>query len=232
VDAEDAQNFLKVDRVDVDVKNLSIKLLKSNHKLLFNVFKGMMIKVLRPAIQKAIEKAIRDQVSQFDSLLYQIKVEADRALEAAQDDPENAPNVYRRYATAAQKRVMQGKEKTKAAVSDKKVNYAVTSEDSIFPNIHLPGGISSKATEYKELARRGNKWESPVFSIGAASRSRDIPAAPSVTRKSHTTAANTANIGSGNDYTNGYEGVHGGPGLNSGAALSAPQGAPFTTTSF
>jgi len=62
---------------------------------------------------------------------------------------------------------------------------AITKQDSIFPNIHLPGGISSKATEYKELATKGNTWESPIFKLGSASTSNDIAAAPKVTRKEH-----------------------------------------------
>ena len=61
---------------------------------------------------------------------------------------------------------------------------AVTKQDSIFANISLPGGISTKATEFKELAVKGDKWESPVFSIGSAPESTDIPKLPTVTRKS------------------------------------------------
>lgn len=186
-DAKDSQNFFKVNKVDVDVKHLSIKLSKSKHKLLFNLFKPIMLRVLRPAIQKAMEKAIKDRINQVDGLLYQIKQEADRALDEARDDTENIPNIYSRYVTAAQKKMLQGKQKAEAVTADKKVNYAVTKEDSMFPDIHLPGGISSKATEYKDLARKGDRWESPVFSIGTASRSNDIPAAPKVTRKPHET---------------------------------------------
>ncbi|KAL3963526.1 hypothetical protein ACCO45_000530 [Purpureocillium lilacinum] len=58
-------------------------------------------------------------------------------------------------------------------------------EDSILPNVKLPGGVSSKATEYKELARKGDKWESPVFSIGSAKKSTDIPSAPHIENKAH-----------------------------------------------
>lgn len=192
-EARDSQNYLKVDKVDVDVKNLHIKVVKSSHKLLFNLFKPLMVRVLRPAIGKALEKAVRDQVNSFDSLLYQVKVEADRAASEATDDPENAPNIYSRYASAVQKQLLLRKKKTAEAVSDKKVAYAVTKEDSMFPSIHLPGGISSKATEYRELARKGEKWESPVFSIGAAERSSDIPRAPEVTRKSHAVNGNSLN---------------------------------------
>jgi len=187
-DKHDKQSFFKIDKVDVAVNNLNIKLVKSNHKMLFGLFKPLMLKVIRPGLQKALEKAIKDQATKLDSLLFQIKQEADRAMEQAREDPESTPNIYNRYVNAAQKRALQGKKKAQEAVADKKVNYAVTKEDSMFPNIHLLGGISSKATEYKELARKGDKWESPVFSIGSAAKSRDIPTAPKIVRKPHKTA--------------------------------------------
>jgi hypothetical protein len=75
----DRQNFFKVDKVDVDVKNFNIKLKQSKHKLLFGLFKPVMLKVIRPALQKALEKTIKEQVHQFDTFTYQIKQEADRA---------------------------------------------------------------------------------------------------------------------------------------------------------
>lgn len=236
--AKDRQNFFKVDKVDVDVKNFNIKLVKSHHKLLFGLFKPMMLKVIRPALQKAVEKAIRDKIDELDRLFYQVKLEADGAADEVKDDPTQAQNMYSRYVSAAQNKFMQGKKKAEAVTADKKVNYAVTKEDSIFPNIHLPGGISSKATEYKELARKGDRWESPVFSIGSASRSTDIPAAPKVARKSHRTAQpndvtqhsgfdgnnyRSDNTGSGyttgsgyntsDQGTSGIQGLSGGPGL-------------------
>ncbi|KAI0180623.1 hypothetical protein GGR52DRAFT_252567 [Hypoxylon sp. FL1284] len=203
-DEKDRQHFFKIDKVDVEVKNLQIKLVKSNHKLLFGLFKPIMLKVLRPVIQKTAEKQLKDQFNQFDQLLYQVKQEADRALEEARSDPENTPNIYNRYVNAAQKQFLQGKQKAEKVAADKKVNMAVTKEDSIFPNIHLPGGISSKATEYRQLARKGEMWESPVFSIGSASKSSNIPVAPQVTRKPHPVSTNTTNGNYPNgNYTNG-----------------------------
>jgi hypothetical protein len=80
---------------------------------------------------------------------------------------------------------MQGQKKAEAVASKTKVNMAMTQHDSIFPQIKLPGGISSKATEYKELALQGDSWESPVFKLGSASPSKDIPSAPQVARKDH-----------------------------------------------
>jgi DNA ligase-4 len=217
-DEKDKQSFFKVDKVDVSVNNLNIKLVKSSHKMLFGLFKPLMLKVLRPGVQKALEKAIKDQAAKLDGILFQIKQEADRALEQAREDPEHTPNIYNRYVTAAQKKVLQGKSKAEGAVADKKVNYAITKEDSIFPNVHLAGGISSKATEYRDLARKGDKWESPVFSLGSAAKSTDLPPAPKVVRKPHQTA--TPGDVRGNDNTHGGLG-----GQQQGGALD---GSAFT----
>ncbi|WYZ39912.1 hypothetical protein EsH8_IV_000253 [Colletotrichum jinshuiense] len=215
-DKSDSQNFFKIDKVDVDIKHMSIKLKKSNHKLLFGLFKPVMLKVLRPALQKAVEKAIKDQASQLDSLLFQVKQEADRAIDEARSDPEQTPNIYNRYVTAMQKRALQGKQKAEEFTADKKVNYAITKEDSIFPNIHLPGGISTKATEYKELARKGERWESPVFSIGKANKSTDIPDAPRIERKKHGLPSQQQNIA-----PNGH--LNGNLGGNPVGGLDGPQ---------
>ncbi|KAH7384117.1 hypothetical protein DE146DRAFT_667909 [Phaeosphaeria sp. MPI-PUGE-AT-0046c] len=183
-------HFFKVNKVETDIQNLQIKLKKSNHKLLFNMFKPLLLKVMRPAIQKVLEKQIKDNVNQLDSILYDIKKEADRAEAEAKrnPDPQNLMNMYQRYASAAQRRVMQGKEKKQQLqerTKDTQVNMAVTQHDSIFKNISLPGGISSKATEYKDLAAKGDKWESPIFSIGSAKETTSLPQAPKVTRKPH-----------------------------------------------
>jgi hypothetical protein len=187
-DKKDKQKFFKVEKVDVDFKELKFNVKKSSHKLLFSLFKPLALRAMRPAIQKAVEKALKDQFNQMDLFLYQVKQEADKAAEEAKSNPEDIPNIYQRYYNAFQKRLLQGKEKAQSVAEDKKVNVAITQEDSIFPDIKLPGGISSKATEYKELARKGEKWESPVFSIGSAKKSDNIPPTPNVQRKPHSTA--------------------------------------------
>ncbi|POR33121.1 Uncharacterized protein TPAR_06683 [Tolypocladium paradoxum] len=186
----DRQNFFKVDKVDVDFKGLDIKLKKSNYKLLFSIVRPLMLKVLRPPIQMAVEKAIKDECNKLDQMLFQIKQEADRvAKEGGDGEAEKKAKFYARYYQAVQKRYLEGKEKGKAAADDKKVNVSMTMENSILPNVKLPGGVSSKAAEYKELARKGEKWESPVFSIGSAKKSSDIPAAPRIESKAHPAGA-------------------------------------------
>lgn len=77
----DKQNFFKIDKVDVDVKNFNIKLKQSKYKLLFGLFKPVMLKFMRPALQKVLEKVIKDKAHELDGILYKVKIEADRALE-------------------------------------------------------------------------------------------------------------------------------------------------------
>lgn len=77
----------------------------------------------------------------------------------------------------------------------------MTKQDSVFKEISLPGGISTKATEFKELAAKGDKWESPVFSVGSAKESTDIPKLSPVSRKPHNTSAGV--VRGGNHPTSG-----------------------------
>lgn len=185
-DKSDKQHFFKINTITVDIQNMNIKVKQSNHKLLFAIAKPIMLKVLRPVIQKVVEKQIRDQVTQLDALCYRVKQEADRAAEEAKanPDPDNVQNMYQRYFNAYQREVAKGKQKKDEAAADKKVNVAMTQQDSIFKNISLPGGISTKATEYKQLADKGDRWESPVFSIGSA-RESGLPTPGKPQRKPH-----------------------------------------------
>jgi len=192
VNKEDKQHFVKLDKVSVNIKNMDIKLKKSKHKLLFATFKPILFRVVRPALEKVIEAQIRQAFTDADAYAYEIHREAIRAQEAAREDPENAPSIFSRYADAMRARAQAKAKKAEAVVSRTKVQTVMTLHDSIFPEIKLPGGISSKATEYAELAAKGEKWESPIFSIGDAAESKHIPSAGHVTRKPHTTAQDRA----------------------------------------
>jgi hypothetical protein len=139
---------------------------------------------------------------------------------------------------------MQGKNKAQAVASDKKVNMAMTKHDSIFPNIHLPGGISSKATEYKNQALEGDSWRSPIFKLGSASSSSNIPEATNITRKEHNVTEGGVrgpqNIGNTGSLTNQLNdpaaqvaGKANGPAINGSTSFSnqvdnafSPDGAP------
>lgn len=163
---------------------MSIKLKQSNHKLLFNVFKPLLLKVMKPVLIKVLEQQIRDTFGKLDTLAWrvhqeQLKIERDLKNNP---DPENARNIYNRYYQAIQREIISRREQ--AMTSDKKVNMAVTKQGSMFKNISLPGGISTKATEYKAMAQSGDRWQSDVFTIDSAPALTNIGQPAQVTRKS------------------------------------------------
>lgn len=186
---EDRQHFVKLDRVTVKIHDLDIKLKKSRHKILFTLFKPMLFNIVRPTLEKVLEKQIRDAFVKGDAFAFDVHQEVMRAQESVKADPANAPNIYSRYVNAARAKMGEKKQKAEAmAQRDTKIKTVTTLHDSMFPDIKLPGGISSKATEYAELARKGDRWESPIFTIGTASESKDIPKLPPIIRKPHLTA--------------------------------------------
>ncbi|KAJ5109093.1 hypothetical protein N7456_005768 [Penicillium angulare] len=196
VDKKDKQHFIKLDKVSVNVKNLDIKLKKSSHKVLFSTFKPMLFRVVRPALEKVVEAQIREAFKKGDGWAHEIQTEAKKAADAAREDPENAPSMFSRYADAIRARSQAKAKEAEAAVKrDTKVQTVMTMHDSIFPDVKLPGGVSTKATEYVDIAAKGEKWESPIFSIGNASESGDIPSNGPITRKTHTTADGVAGGG-------------------------------------
>ncbi|EWC48575.1 hypothetical protein DRE_01797 [Drechslerella stenobrocha 248] len=226
-DKKDRAHFFQVDKVNVSVKHMNIKLKQSKHKMLFTVFKPMLLKVVRPALQKVLEKQITTSFSELDRKFYAIKTEADRVAESLKEnpDPEKAANVFQRYWSAAQHEFTQKKEKVQDVAADKKANLALTQEDSIFKNIKLPSGTSTAATKYKHMAEEGERWESPVFSIGAAKETKDLPEPPKVTRKPH--GSSRAQLRGARDSGMGFDAS----GINyDGAALEAGQGIGATAT--
>ncbi|RPA92756.1 hypothetical protein L873DRAFT_1817174 [Choiromyces venosus 120613-1] len=182
----DRARFFKVERVDVNMSTLKIKLKQSNHKTLFAIFKPILMGIMKPAITKVLEKQIRDTFGRLDQLAYAIYQEEQKIEQNIKKnpDPENVQNIYRRYYQAAQRELANRKKKAEAKVADKHANIAVTKHDSMFKNISLPGGISTKATEYKDLSRRGDRWGSEVFNIGSASPTSSPSKDQQITRKS------------------------------------------------
>ncbi|KAI9671435.1 MAG: hypothetical protein M1831_004344 [Alyxoria varia] len=196
-DKKDKNHFFKVNNVTVDVKNMKIKVKQSNYKLLFSIVKPLLLRVMKPILQKVISAQIKNNINQLDALAYDIDQNAKKAEKDAKNNPDQVANIYQRYFNAAQQRLQKGQQKTEEKTEDKKVNVAFTNHESIFKDISLPGGTSSKATEYKDLAIKGDKWESPVFNLGSAKETSSLPRVAEVTRKPHNVTPSTVRDGSG-----------------------------------
>jgi hypothetical protein len=241
-DKKDRNRIFKVENVNVIIKGLNIVLKKSTHKTLFNFFRPLLMGIMKPLIAKVAEVQIRKSFDQVDEQLYAVQKEYEKAKDKAQDQsPEESTNMINQYIEAIQTRFNEKKEKAKEKAPDAKVygrqnraynqvNIATTKETSMFPKVSLLGGISSKATKYREMAREGNEWRSPVFDLGTANPTR-IPEPGKITRKSphehspatindrpgtetHGRGLNTGNQGSSNS---GYGSSNNGQGSSRGA---------------
>ncbi|KAK2868124.1 hypothetical protein FQN49_003130 [Arthroderma sp. PD_2] len=184
----DKQHFIKADKVVVSIKNLDIRLKKSKHKMLFTLFRPILLSVVRPAVQKVLELQIRQYFTKADKFAHQVHREAQRTMELSKNDPDDKRNAYSHYSTALKSQMDARKQKAEAEKKQKtprdtKVNIAVSQYDSMFKDVVLPSGISSKATEYKDLAAKGERWESPVFGVGTAAPSTGLPRLNSIKRK-------------------------------------------------
>jgi hypothetical protein len=206
--SKDRVRFFKADRVTVTIKNLDIKLKKSQHKILFNIFKPMLFNIVRPALQKLLEKQIQDSFAKADAFAYKVHTKAQEALESVKADPRNAPKVYSAYSNAIRQTVMEKKQQAESVAQERqtKVQVATTHHDAMFKDIKLPGFVTHKATEFKELAEQGERWHSPIFDIGDASPSKDLPKVAPVTRKPHDTANGTLRERSQGERSQGANG--------------------------
>ena len=183
----DRAQFFKVDTVKVFIKHLNIKFKQSRHKALFGIFKPLLLKAVKPVITKLLEQQIRQTFSDIDAFCYRVHQEEQRAEQQIRDnpDPENVQNVYSRYYKAFQQQVLARKQQQAGArTADKHARMAVTAEDSIFRDIELPGGISTRATEFRNQAHQGERWENDIFTIGSANPTNDVAQPAPVTRKS------------------------------------------------
>lgn len=232
---KDSNAVFKLDSVKVNVKNISIKLKKSKHKMLFTIFRPMLMNVIRPTLEKVLESQIREAFQKGDAFAYQVQKEAQRAQEAVREDPENAKNIFARYADATRQVITEKKKQAEAiAQRGTKVQLAMTHEDAMFKDIKLPGGVTNKATEYKELSAKGDRWQSPVFNWGGASPTSNLPKPAAVTRKPHTTAESRLQEkpqADGVDGVNGIGGVNGFHGVSTtGATASGSSGQVLLST--
>ena len=115
--SQDRTHFVSVDKITVNVKNLNIKIKQSNHKLLFNIAKPLLLRVMKPVITKVIEKQVRENFEKFDAFMYDIYQDVQRASKQAQNEPENADNTFQQYLQAYRRRITAQKDKVQEKVS-------------------------------------------------------------------------------------------------------------------
>ncbi|ORY77290.1 hypothetical protein BCR37DRAFT_351059 [Protomyces lactucae-debilis] len=183
-DEKAGEHFFKPAKVYVNIHHMDVKLQKSKHKLLFSIFRPLLMSTMRPAIAKAAEKQIASAIRDADAEIYDMYKEAQRLKEKAKrDDPEAAANEAKYYVESLKKRFNRSAEEKKKRASKTKVNVATTA-DGIQLQKKLPGLTSNLATEMKEKAREGDAWHCPIFSVGSAKETSNLPKPREVKRRS------------------------------------------------
>jgi len=183
-DAKGSNNVFKVISCRVKASNLKVHLKQSDYKFLFNIFSGTLLKIMMPVVEKIVSKKIRDTFNQFDSVLYEIQKNVQSTKQHIIDHPEDAQNVFQQYYDAFREYLAEAQSKAEKTKKETTANVAITKQDSIFKDISLPGGISTRATKYKELAKEGETWHSKLFDIGDSDTVTKLPEPKPIRRKS------------------------------------------------
>jgi len=186
-------HYFKASQVKVNLSTLKIKVRKSNHKFLIAIMKPILLRLLKPIVTRIAANEAKKAIAELDEIVSEIRTEAKRAKEvekklAPEDRGKQA--TYSRYAELVKNRYQTNKE-AKAKVNetktgDSKFQFVMTQDQTMFPNITLPAGISSKTMQYRSMADQGTEWQSPVFKIGNArpTAAGKIPTPPKIVRKS------------------------------------------------
>ncbi|BFZ54048.1 hypothetical protein PYCC9005_001079 [Savitreella phatthalungensis] len=184
-EGKDRQAYFKPANVNVSIHHINIKLRKSSHKLLFGVFKPLLLTTLKPVIAKAAEQQIRESISKLDAELYSLnkKVKAEKE-KAKQGDPEGAVKDIQLWIEQIKTRFLENKRQKEERVKQTTVNVSATLAGSKLKDKKLDGVTSNTATELKKKAAEGSDWHSEVFSIGSANPSTNVPKPAAISRKS------------------------------------------------
>ncbi|KAK9337930.1 hypothetical protein V1521DRAFT_367724 [Lipomyces starkeyi] len=200
-DSKNRNSFFNVDKVEVNIKDLEVKLKKSNHKLLFSIFRPLLIAVAKPGLKRVLQKQILETFDQLDETAYKIHLDKKRIAADMRQNPdvEMKPSTFQMYMDAAKSEILRQKKEremeAKGTKPEGKVNVAMTRDDTILKNIVLPTGYTStKATMFKKMAAEGDRWKSKVFSIGTAAPSKEFTVPVDISRRSREEAAQNVDI--------------------------------------
>ncbi|KAK9486198.1 hypothetical protein V1527DRAFT_423054 [Lipomyces starkeyi] len=201
-DSKNRNSFFNVDNVEVKIKDLEVKLKKSNHKLLFSIFRPLLIAVAKPGLKRVLQKQILETFDQLDETAYKIHLDKKRIEADMRQNPdvEKEPSTFQMYLDAAKSEILRQNQKeremeAKGTKPKGKVNVAMTRDDTILKNIVFPSGYTStKATMFKKMAGEGDRWKSKVFSIGTATPSKEFTVPVDISRRSREEAAQNVDI--------------------------------------
>jgi len=71
----------------VSIKHMNVKLKQSKHRVLFSILKGLLLKIMKPAITKILEQQIRNSFRDLDAFAYRIYLEQEKIEKQLKEKP-------------------------------------------------------------------------------------------------------------------------------------------------
>ncbi|KAK9366573.1 hypothetical protein V1509DRAFT_629410 [Lipomyces kononenkoae] len=195
--------FFNVEKVEVKIKDLDVRLKKSNHKMLFTIFRPLLITIVKPGLTHALQKQVRETYNQLDEAAYNIHNNKRRIAADIRKNPdiEEEPSTLQLYWDAAKSEILRQKDyklhemEAKGIKPEGKVHVAMTRDEAILEHVVLPSGFSSsKVTFFNKMAAEGDRWKSKVFSIGSAAPTTEFPIPGEISRRSREQAAQNIEV--------------------------------------
>ncbi|GAA5882221.1 hypothetical protein JCM8547_006892 [Rhodosporidiobolus lusitaniae] len=153
----------KVIETKIKIDKLKFAVRESKHSTLINFLRPLATGLIKTAVTKAIEAAIRAGLEQADQQISDI---LERIEDANSEDGTNKIDALKAHFNEKKERAQATKEKAQEKAPDGK--FAITlNPDEKLVNWTAPDSIVEKVAVKKDQARRSGEqgWESPAFTI-------------------------------------------------------------------
>ncbi|CED82968.1 Protein of unknown function DUF4449 [Phaffia rhodozyma] len=174
-----------IKHVNATVDTLKFSIRDSKHDLLYKIMAPLAQGLIKKTVGLAVEQAIKTGLEYVDEQLVEVRNRMDAAKDSDSLSRTDAlKEMFQRKKEKAEVR----KEKAKEKADERGSQFAiVTSRDaSVIPNSNPPHSKGEKIFEKDKLAKAGETWHSPAFSIAGES---DLSGLRSSTSGSHNTAS-------------------------------------------
>ncbi|WVQ99967.1 hypothetical protein IAU59_007110 [Kwoniella sp. CBS 9459] len=177
-------SVFKVDKVDVDIDNLTWSIRESKHNFLYKLVKATATGLIKKAVQTAVEVAIRTALGHADDQLVEIRNRTEEAKKSDETTRTQAlKDLYARKKETAKENAKKADEKTGT------FRIVTSRDDQLNPDlVHSSEKSASKRIfKVQDLAKSGKEWHSTAFDLFDKQH-------PAVTGQHHPSAVKGAGV--------------------------------------
>ncbi|KAL7411844.1 hypothetical protein BDY24DRAFT_395037 [Mrakia frigida] len=153
-----------IKNVDAKVDAISFKIRESKHDFAYKVFAPLASGLIKKAIALAVEQAIKTGLGYVDEQLVEVR---NRMDEAKDSDTTTRTDALKDMFQKKKETAEANKEKVEQKTEERGSQFAIVTskDDTILPNAQPPNSTASKLYEKQKLAKSGDDWKSPAFSL-------------------------------------------------------------------